>query len=396
MNCLCVGDFDCLHQATVVDAAPEVYSTMPNVLLELKTRNQLSISNFRNGFYNEDAELYNGSVGGSFSVKRENDMNTLLFRGSTMKNMNILFAVLSQGVWRLIFRVITTKEKVFALKIKAGMFLRSGVTVPAEFSQNTSLIVCLKYDEEFNIDVMVKMFGSEYGIIHWDLTSFTMTDSLVLRGDFEITNINRYRRCEECLVIALDGQNHLPPCPPQNTRSIMRSDIYCRQLMRLLQIRFDNPKNKIQVLNNDSGAFVDVTQDTVFNNEIIEGMFTFKVLDNGRTVLTFDSISMNRFAILFAVLVKNVWRVRFCLVMTTIDGALCFQVTKRLFANNDRFEVPQNWKNNCVLFFGIRPNNEDVNITLRVHACNPYEAKISWKHLRDECSFSDDLKPSKA
>lgn len=168
-------------------------------------------------------------------------------------------------------------------------------------------------------------------------------------------------------------------------------------MSRLFQIRFEKPEHKIKVLNNDIGAFVDIDADMIFNNDVIEGIFTFKVLASGKKVMSFDAVSLKRFSILFAFCVKNTWRIRLSLVFTTKQGVLGFRVTKALFTEEDgRLKVPKTWEGNTVLFFGIQSENDDVDMTMRIHANKTYEAEISWDCLRDEIYLSDNLKPSNA
>lgn len=165
-------------------------------------------------------------------------------------------------------------------------------------------------------------------------------------------------------------------------------------MTRLIQLRFDNPRNKIQVLKNVIGNFVDLNEQTVFNNDVIEGIFTCKVHSSGKMVLSFDTITVNRFAILLAFLHDDAWRLRLGLVVTTEHGVFGFKATKTLYKNeHGKFHVPKNWVSNTVLMLGIRCNNEDADLTVRTNAIKPYEGQIAYDHLRADIFLSDNIKP---
>lgn len=85
---------------------------------------------------------------------------------------------------------------------------------------------------------------------------------------------------------------------------------------QMFQIRFENPNEKIQIL------------DMILHNDIIGGVFCFKNLaSSGKTVLTYTGIEARRFTILFAFFRKDKLRIRLSLVFTREYG--CFLVSKR-------------------------------------------------------------------
>lgn len=379
-----------------MNIVPSAYSTTPCTLLEMVTFNKFWISNTKNGFHNDDIELYNSAGGGLFSTEiSDNDQpNKLVLKGTTSTNANILIAVLKSGYWELILKLVSSGKRVHAVKIEPPQVLWNGYKIPQQFSEDTSLVVCLKCNPNWEVAIEVKMCGVLYGKIHWNPSSLTMTDSLKGTNEITQTEFNNYRPCAECPVTSFNGEGHLPPCPPKCTISRLRKDAYSHKMDRVLQIRFENPRNHIQVLNNEIGNFIDVYGDTMFNNEVIEGIFTFKELPSGKKLLSFDSVTINRFAILFAFLHKGSWRVRLSLVLTTQNGVLGFKATSTLYAHDQKFQVPKNWIGNTVLFFGIRSNNEDIDMTLRIHAAEMYEAQVSWDHLHDDVLLSDNLIPT--
>lgn len=164
---MCLGELaNCLHEPPQIGTiVPNAYSAIASTLLELQTPNQFLISRGRNGFYNDDVTLYNGAIGGMFSMKNENQQYSLIYRSTKMKSFNILIAVLKQGYWQLIFRLVSGENRLFCLEIEPGQYLRSGTTVPTKFANNTSLVMCVKCDFDWKIDMNIKLFGIEYGSI---------------------------------------------------------------------------------------------------------------------------------------------------------------------------------------------------------------------------------------
>lgn len=285
----------------------------------------------------------------------------------------------------------------FCLPIEEAQYLRNGATLPMKFSKKTALVLCIKLDSGFVLDINVKLFGVSYGRINWTPSSLTVSEPLNKTNEFVRTDHNDFHRCSECLVISSDGRGHLRPCPPTNTISMLRSNVYSRPISRLFEIRFEDPRYRILLLNNETGDFVDVNPNMVMNNEILEGFFSFKTVRSGKCVMSFDAVSVKRFAILFAFCRNESWRIRLCLVFTTKNGVLGYKVTKTLYAeNNGSYEVPATWKRNTVLFFGIQSGNKDVDMIIRIHTQNMYEARISYDCSRDEVHLSDEILTSNA
>lgn len=267
-----------MNASTII---PNPYSSPSNILFQLETVNYFRLSNpIDNSFFNDNECVYNGVAGGLFEPKHEENLHLLLFKASTMKTVRILVAIQKSGYYELIFELTASDRGVFCLKLEEGQFFR-GAVPPANYAKNTSLVMCVKSDLDNKFEMTVKMFGSKYGDIHWHAESgLIMSNSMNQHNEIEGLTSSQYRRCCECLVISLDVHGHLPPCAPLNTISHLRTNTYSRKMTRLIQLRFDNPRNKIQVLNNEIGNFVDLNEHTMFNNDVIEGIFTCKVLSS--------------------------------------------------------------------------------------------------------------------
>lgn len=253
------------------------------------------------------------------------------------------------------------------------------------------------------IIVLSNSTGRIYGHIFWSPESSNISNSLDINNGttFVRSDPNFVHRCQECLLITPTGHGHISPCPPRNTISCLRDNIYSQETTLLFQIRFENPNQNIQILNN--GAFEDVDSNTTMMNDVIEGIFTFKTVTSGRKVMTLNAVSMKRFSILFCFCNKNKWRARFAIIFSTKNGVLGFKMTKKLFkAEDGQFYVPNSWKASTVLCFGVHSSNNDIDMTLRINAndtginINPFEAQVSWDCLRDEINLSDNLKSQNA
>lgn len=148
------------------------------------------------------------------------------------------------------------------------------------------------------------------------------------------------------------------------------------------------------MLDSESGAFADVTAD--LNNELLEGVFSFKRLASGKRIMSFDAITVKRFAILFAFCHNESWCVRLGLISTTKNGFLGFKITKTLYQDNGKFAVPPPWNGNTALVFGIQSGRNDIDMRIRVFTERMYECYISYHYARDEINLSDELLPSNA
>lgn len=400
MNCVCLGEIaNCLHRRSdgngSIATIQPAYSTIPTNALELEISSQFWLSNNTTGFHNDDTMLYSTALGGFFIANHEADCNNLVLQATTMKSGNILVAVLKEGYWQIILRLVTSAHRVFCLSVENGQYLRSGGRIPAKFAKNTALVVCIKPKEDFSLDIDVKLFGANYGHIHWDTASLTVSEALTKVDEFVKTDSNDFHCCPECLVISPNGHGHLSPCAPLFTVSTLKDNCYARRMHRLFDLRFESPNYDIKVLR--SHQFIDVVDQMVLNNETLEGIFTFKKVLSGKRVISFDTISAKRFAILFAFCRNNAWRLRLCLMFTTQNGVLGFKATKTMYADANGFEVPPAWKASTALLFGIQHGgNNDIDISVRVHTQSMYECQLSYDWARDEMNLSDELKPSKA
>lgn len=367
---------------------------MTKSLLEIEVANDFVISNGINGFYSDNM-LYNEAAGGLFMQHHETGKRSLVFKSNALRNFAIAIAVIKSGYTELVLNIVANNDRVYCTKIQPGLYLQNGYKVPAEFLETTALVMCLRSDlYEFNLNV--KLFGSPHGTIWWTLPSPIISESLKNEGQFEKEH-NEYRRCPECLVISTNGSGHKPPCPPLHTASLLRENIFSCEMNQMFQIRFENPNEKIQILN-EEGTFMDLSSDMILHNDIIGGVFCFKNLaSSGKTVLTYTGIEARRFTILFAFFRKGKLRIRFSLVFTREYGCFGFKVTKTAFPEIDgTFKIPVTWDANTVLFFAIQPKNCDVDVAIRLFTEPRIEGQISYDFARDEINLSDSLLPSKA
>lgn len=142
------------------------------------------------------------------------------------------------------------------------------------------------------------------------------------------------------------------------------------------------------------------------HNDVVEGIFSFKRLASGRTVMTFDAISLKRFAMIFAFWHKGSWRIRFRLVVTTNNGMIVFPLTKTVYMNNGQPQVPEDYKVNTTLFFALHSEADVNKIAMRIFAnatgnissgqFNGYESAVEWSKVTDTLSTPDELKSNYA
>lgn len=170
----------------------------------------------------------------------------------------------------------------------------------------------------------------------------------------------------------------------------------------IFQLRFDQ-NCSIQFL--EQGEFRSVYPGLKLHNEVIGGIFSFKTLQSGRTVMTLDAVSIKRIAIVFAFWHKHCWRVRFRLVVSTSNGMVAFPLTRTLFLDDGKIQMPTDFKHNTALFLGLHSEADLNTLALRVFAnangvidamnFNGYETNISWSKL-DVLSIPDELKSNLA
>lgn len=156
-------------------------------------------------------------------------------------------------------------------------------------------------------------------------------------------------------------------------------------MITVIQIKFVSSRYSVQVLNSETKAFVHVEENLKLFNDVIEGVFSFKSDSDGRKIMTYKSTSMHRFSIVFAYFHKNAWRLRLRLVVTTNNGVKAFPMTKTLYLEDGRVEIPREFKTNSVLFIGLHSDTENIETAVRVHAnssgCNILNDGIFTGHV---------------
>lgn len=130
-------------------------------------------------------------------------------------------------------------------------------------------------------------------------------------------------------------------------------------------------------------------------------MFGFKSNQNGQTVMTFESVSIKRFSVIFAFFLKKSWRLRLRLVVTLEHGIIAFPMTKTLFINNGKIEIPKEFEQNTMLLLGVHSEANEIDMPLRVYAnvngllnennFNGYECSIQWNRREDTMNVPDRL-----
>lgn len=369
-----------------------MYSLTAFAQLEIQSLQEFKIPTVGGNITNDNAILYNGATGGFFRTEKSDNRHKLIYKAEILNNFNILIAVRLQGYWQLVLRIVTSCDRAFCLPIKNNERLRNNLSIPDKFAMNTALVLCL---QNTTFDANIKVLGEAFGFVHWDITSFNVSSLLSMDYSDEYIRMdaNFFNHCPECLVISRDGRGHSRQCPKQHTISGLRKHIYSKKTCRLIRC------SHVQIL--EDGGFKDVNNLTLINN-VIEGIFQFRTTPSGKTLLSLDTITMNRCCILFAFHHRNAWRIRLLLIFSRKNGILGFIITKTLVERNGQFIVPTTWKANTVLLIGVHPANMDVPMTLRIFAnetgvnIQPYDKQILWNFSRDEIVIPDGLKTNNA
>lgn len=155
-------------------------------------------------------------------------------------------------------------------------------------------------------------------------------------------------------------------------------------------------------MNSDTGEFVPVRRGDLFINDVVEGIFRFGETNSGNTVMTYEAVSIKPFSIVFGFYHKKAWRLRFCLVVSQSNGIILFPMTKTLFIDDEKIQVPAEMRGNTALVFGFHSKADAINLAFRVFANNTgyvnenpfngYEGDIVWNRSSDTITYPDCIK----
>lgn len=372
--------------------APRTYfELIIDDITDLKVLNSIGIF-----FCEKNMKLYNAAIAGCFHVEQQQTKTWKVWYDAVkMKSFDILVAILEDNVWQCVLRMFTNENEVFCSQLDPKVSLLYG-KLPDQHEADTALVLCITTSK---IKIVVKQENGQQKTIEWTPSSLIMSDSL--HNEFPLNGIepSRYHPCPECLVVSNDGCGHVLPCPPKRTISGRREQLITSTMNKVFQLRFEEDCH-IKVLNGDTGKFIDVRPGTSFFNEVIEGIFSFKATPNNRSVLTFDAVSIKRFSMVFGFFYKKAWRLRLRLVVTTTNGIVGFPMTKTMFMNDGKFEVPKEFQTNTVLLFGLHTQSDAINLALRVFANTTgythetfggYTCELKWDRRHDTIDVPDCL-----
>lgn len=176
--------------------------------------------------------------------------------------------------------------------------------------------------------------------------------------------------CSGCLVVSFDGDMHENPCQPKNKISQTRSDLFATHALTLFQMLYSTEDGQLLYLSKD-GTFCEMSERTKLISGPAEGLFIQQQLPDSKQCIAFKQTTFKRCSVLLAVLDrKNVWRLRFRIVITNKSGLLVFPLTTSLPIKDRRIQIPPGFENNLVALFGIRmqSNIYSFYMELKVHA----------------------------
>lgn len=112
-------------------------------------------------------------------------------------------------------------------------------------------------------------------------------------------------RCPRCLVLSLDGSGHTNPCLPLNTIGSFRTDISSWVPMSVFGIRVRDAAQVLYLDSVDERFVPNVDGPKTLLSPSIEGIFQFNVNDSNYKQIDFNAVSIKRFSVIFAILVKG-------------------------------------------------------------------------------------------
>lgn len=145
----------------------------------------------------------------------------------------------------------------------------------------------------------------------------------------------------------------------------------------VFRVRLADPSYVVKVLNNETKEFMDVYPGLTMHNDII-GIFSFKSTVSGASLMTFGATSIKRFSIVFAMFYRNAWRIRLRLVVTQKNGIIGLPLTKIIYSDHGKIEIPMEYRKNTALMVRIFSKYQDISIDLRVFAPRWSIQRILW------------------
>lgn len=139
--------------------------------------------------------------------------------------------------------------------------------------------------------------------------------------------------CKHCLVVSIDGTMHENPCMNTNAKSEIRRDIFAKNALTLFQLMFSNKDGPLLCLLED-GQFHPFTPAIKLLSIPAESILTVHHTDNQKCI-ALKQVTFKRCNILIVVKdARNIWRIRFRVVVTPRHGVLVFKLTKTMVVQN--------------------------------------------------------------
>lgn len=104
--------------------------------------------------------------------------------------------------------------------------------------------------------------------------------------------------CSACNIISIDGDDHDPPCSPNNGKSSFRRNIYSIQPIELFRIRLSNKNEWFYVFDSESGKMTMAHDDLIMQSPGAEATFRFEMKPDDYPTVICTATSLKRFTVL--------------------------------------------------------------------------------------------------
>lgn len=348
---------------------------------------------------------------GAFLVVDNGENRIISYRMSGKCRFSFYIAVIKSNEEPVLsLRAWYTDNKLHFFKVNLKLKREHGkISIPSEYRYNTALILALElHKPNVTIEVLNQdaiTYSTENGWQCEEAVSMERQQQLGnavnnamcynCNGNHESDECNWpefMHCCDQCLVTSLDGHFHTNPCRPINRPSIFRPNIFAKQQTKLFQIVFMKDDVSLAVLN-EQGQF-NVVGKPVYHLSIAADCLIEIEIQNQIIALNYSVSTFARASFLIAVLVGNLWRLRFRAVVTPVHGLLIFKQESTLRPENGQHVIPAKFADNTIGIIGIIPKGRKFTGMVDVYTQPSYKGTFGWKkenNAFDEYGVSVDL-----
>lgn len=342
----------CIAYGTKANFVTDIYVKSPLPILKMRLENPhdaLYVLQKSSGVFEKfqpNAILHAHEVCTVFNIQKVLEKLVITYSANAIHRFSVVLAYRMEGVWRLRFRVVTSKDGVLVFPLFSTFQHNANVySVPPEYDTNTVLILGVDANQNES-KIMMRIYANENGNVNQDnfngreevITFNKFLDKGIIPNTLKPTRYGNSLRfdqrlyqslnfepsvgelCPNCLVTGNEHNTNNGNAVAINDVQSFRTDIYARMALYSLEIVVD-PQYLVRVYNKLSGAYEEIAPNSILLADKVNGFFRIE-----NNVIEFEATTLKRFDIVITYSAGGDFLPKYRLMVSHDNGIVCHAI----------------------------------------------------------------------